>query len=215
MAGNSEGSAGPTAWAWNFGDPGSGSANTSTQQNPTHTYDDPGTYTVTMTPSNGAGTGSQATRTINVSTPPTGGGNVLVGAGDIADCSRTTDEATAQLLDSISGTVFAAGDNAYPNGSATDFANCYQPTWGRHKARTKPALGNHEYDTGSATGYFSYFGSVANSPNGYYSFDLAGWHIVVLNSECSQVGGCGTTSPQTTWLRNDLAASSATCTAAR
>jgi hypothetical protein len=139
---------------------------------------------------------------------------VLVGAGDIADCTRTTDEATAQLLDSISGTVFAAGDNAYPDGAAADFTNCYQPTWGRHKARTKPAAGNHEYDLGNANGYFNYFGSVANPPNGYYSFDLAGWHIVVLNSECSQVGGCGTNSPQTTWLRNDLAASSAACTAA-
>jgi PKD repeat protein len=205
---------GPTSWAWNFGDPGSGSANTSTQQNPTHTYTDPGSYTVTLTPSNAAGTGSPATRTINVSTPPTGGGSVLVGAGDIADCGRTTDEATAQLLDAISGTVFAAGDNAYPDGTAANFTDCYQPTWGRHKARTKPALGNHEYDSGNANGHFGYFGSVANPPNGYYSFDLAGWHIVVLNSECSKVGGCGTSSPQTTWLRNDLAASTATCTAA-
>jgi len=206
---------GPTAWAWDFGDPGSGSSNTSTVQNPTHTYASAGSYTVTLTPSNEAGPGSPATRTITVNPPTSGGGNVLVGAGDIADCGRTTDEATAVLLDNISGTVFAAGDNAYPNGSATDFTNCYQPTWGRHKSRTKPAIGNHEYDTANASGYFNYFGSVAGDPaKGYYSFDVSGWHVVVLNSECSQVGGCGTTSPQTTWLRNDLANSSATCTAA-
>jgi hypothetical protein len=206
---------GPTGWAWNFGDPNSGSANTSTQQNPTHTYNDPGTYTVTMTPSNGAGTGPQASRPITVNQQQTGGGNVLVGAGDIADCTTSTDEATAKLLDAIDGTVFAAGDNAYPNGSAANYTNCYQPTWGRHKARTKPALGNHEYDTTNAAGYFGYFGSVAGQPGeGWYSFDVSGWHVVVLNSNCSDAGGCGTSSAQTTWLRNDLAASSATCTAA-
>ena len=92
-----------------------------------------------------------------------------------------------------------------PSGSAANYADCYQPTWGRHKARTKPALGNHEYDTANATGYFGYFGSVAGQPEqGYYSFDVSGWHVVVLNSNCAQIGGCGTTSPQTTWLRNDL-----------
>ena len=199
----------------------SGSANTSTLQNPTHTYADPGTYTVTMTPSNGSGAGSQATSTVSVSQQPTGGTNVLVGAGDIADCSRTTDEATADLLDQIDGTVFAAGDNAYPSGSTADFADCYDPTWGRHKARTKPAAGNHEYDTANAAPYFAYFGSVAGDPSeGWYSFDVSGWHVVVLNSNCAILGngtasaGCGANSPQVTWLHNDLAASNASCTIA-
>src|SRR5437867_7103937 len=72
---------------------------------------------------------------------------VLVGAGDIADCTRNGDSLTANLLDTIPGTVFVAGDNAYPSGSSTDYANCYDPTWGRHKARTRPAPGNHEYET--------------------------------------------------------------------
>ena len=213
---------GPTAWAWDFGDPASGSSNTSTLRNPTHTYADPGTYTVTLTPSNAAGPGSQATRTIDVSTPPTGGGNVFVGAGDIADCARATDEATAVLLDGISGAVFTAGDNTYPDGTAANFANCYGPTWGRHKARTKPAIGNHDYSSsGDLTAYFDYFGpGIGDAGKGYYSYDVAGWHIVVLNSQCSTLGGgsasagCGTNSPQTTWLRQDLAASSASCTIA-
>ena len=209
---------GPTSWSWNFGDPNSGSANTSTLQNPTHTYNDPGTYTVTLTPSNGAGPGSQAQRTIDVS-QQTGGSDVLVGAGDIADCGRTQDNATANLLDGIAGTVFTAGDNAYPNGTSTDFNNCYDPTWGRQKSRTKPVIGNHEYDSSSsAAGYFGYFGSAAgNVGQGYYSYDIGAWHIVVLNTNCSSpgvTGGCGSSSPQNQWLIADLAAHPTSCTAA-
>lgn len=87
--------------------------------------------------SNDGGTGQQASA--QAADP------VLVGAGDIADCSRPQDEATAALLDNIPGTVFTTGDNAYENGSAEDYANCYDPTWGRHKTRTRPVPGNHEY----------------------------------------------------------------------
>src|SRR5690349_4803280 len=101
---------------------------------------------------------------------------VLVGAGDIADCAATGDEATANLLDSIDGTVFTAGDNAYPNGAATDYADCYAPNWGRHKARTRPSPGNHEYLTSGASGYFGYFGASAGPPNlGYFSYDVGAW----------------------------------------
>ena len=77
---------------------------------------------------------------------------VLVGAGDIADCTDIHDEETAGLLDGIDGTVFTAGDNAYENGSDADFQNCYDPSWGRHKARTHPVTGNHEYNTAGAAG---------------------------------------------------------------
>lgn len=132
---------------------------------------------------------------------------VLVGAGDIARCSSSGDEATAKLLDGISGTVFTVGDNAYSSGTATEFSECYEPSWGRHKARTKPTPGNHEYYTEGASGYFGYFGSVAGDPNkGYYSYNRGGWHVVALNSMCSQVGGCGANSPMVSWLKRDLAA---------
>jgi PKD repeat protein len=205
----------PTAWSWTFGDPASGSANTSTLRNPSHTFAAAGSYDVTLTPSNGSGAGTPVTHSISVSQGGGGGDPVFVGAGDIADCNRTQDEATATLLDGISGTVFTAGDNVYENGTATEFANCYGPTWGRHKARTKPVVGNHEYQTSGATGYYNYFGSAAGDPSkGYYSFDIGAWHAVVLNSNCSQVGGCGATSAQTTWLRSDLTAHPATCTLA-
>src|SRR5688500_16414465 len=129
---------------------------------------------------------------------------VLVGAGDIGGCASPGDEATAALLDSITGTVFTLGDNAYESGRPVDFAQCYESSWGRHKARTRPAPGNHDYLTSGASGYFSYFGTAAGPPQtGYYSYDLGKWHITVINSECSRVGGCGPGSPQEKWLRAD------------
>ena len=84
-------------------------------------------------------------------------------------------EATAKLIDKIPGTVFVSGDLAYPNGSDEDFANCYGPTWGRFKDRTRPAPGNHEYNTDGASGYVRYFGAAAGDPTkGYYSYELGG-----------------------------------------
>jgi hypothetical protein len=140
---------------------------------------------------------------------------VLVGAGDIASCRSTGDEATASLLDGISGTVFTTGDNAYGNGSSSDFRECYGPSWGRHLPRTRPAPGNHDYKTPGARGYFQYFGSRAGDPDkGYYSYDLGSWHVVVINSNCAEVRGCHAGSAQERWLRTDLAASSKQCTAA-
>jgi len=141
---------------------------------------------------------------------------VLVGAGDIAGCDNLPGaEGTAKLLDAIPGTVFGAGDFAYPDGSPEHFAKCYEPTWGRHKARTRPALGNHDYHTKGASGYFQYFGKAAGDPGkGYYSYDLGAWHVVALNSNCSEIGGCGSGSAQERWLREDLAAHPASCTLA-
>jgi hypothetical protein len=136
---------------------------------------------------------------------------VLVGAGDIADCTTSTDEATAQLLDVIPGAVFTAGDNAYPDGAPSDFTNCYEPTWGRHKARTSPSPGNHDYRTEDAAGYFAYFGASAGPAGlGYYSYDLGDWHIISLNSEINTSAG----STQEKWLRTDLAANTKQCTLA-
>jgi len=99
---------------------------------------------------------------------------VLVGAGDIAGCKDLSGaQATAKLIEQIPGTVFAAGDLAYERGSADDFRNCYGPTWGRFKDRTKPALGNHEYAEPTASGYFNYWGTQAGPRGkGYYSYDL-------------------------------------------
>jgi len=142
--------------------------------------------------------------------PPTTGSVTLVGAGDIADCGSSGDEATAALLDQIPGTIFTTGDNAYESGSASQFRDCYGPSWGRHKARTLPAAGNHDWNTGNAQGFRDYFG--INST--YYSYNLGSWHVVVIDSNCSQVGGCSSGSPQYTWLANDLTANARPCTVA-
>jgi acid phosphatase type 7 len=140
---------------------------------------------------------------------------VLVGAGDIADCKDLSGaEATAKLLDRIPGTVMAIGDLAYPDGSRENFV-CYDKTWGRMKSRTRPAPGNHEFHTLSASYYFNYFGGAAGDAKlGYYSYNLGTWHIIVLNSECEAIGGCGIGSPEEKWLREDLAAHPVACTLA-
>ena len=141
---------------------------------------------------------------------------VLVGAGDIASCDDLAGaEATAKLIDGIPGTVIAVGDLAYPDGSDEQFKNCYGPTWGRFKDRTRPAPGNHEYHSKGASAYSRYFGAAAGDPQkGYYSYELGGWHIIALNSECAAVGGCEAGSPQEQWLRQDLGSNPAKCTLA-
>jgi len=146
----------------------------------------------------------------------TSGDPVLVGAGDIASCDDLAGaEATAKLIEKIPGTVFAVGDLAYPDGSDEQFANCYGPTWGRFKQRTRPAPGNHEYHKDKASGYFHYFGTAAgDSQSEYYSYEIGAWHVIVLYSECAEVGGCDPTSPQGRWLRNDLQAHPVPCSLA-
>ncbi|MBM7776233.1 hypothetical protein JOD54_006437 [Actinokineospora baliensis] len=188
-----------------------------------------GTYSIAITSTNsdgadydsresGSSTAPQlvvSTDTPTTTTPPTtttqpSGDPVLVGAGDIAD-SGSGDTATAALLDNIAGTVFTTGDNVYTNGTASEFTTYYNPTWGRHKARTKPSPGNHDYNTSGATGYYNYFGAQAGpSGRGYYSYDLGNWHVVSLNSEISKSTG----SAQEQWLRADLAANTKPCTLA-
>lgn len=143
-------------------------------------------------------------------TAPPSGDPVFVGAGDIAT-SGSGDSATAALLDNIAGTVWTTGDNVYDNGTAAEFNNYYAPTWGRHKARTRPTPGNHDYNTSGASGYYGYFGANAGTAGqGYYSYDLGNWHIVALNSNISMSAG----SAQERWLRSDLAASTRPCTLA-
>jgi acid phosphatase type 7 len=140
---------------------------------------------------------------------------VLLAAGDIASCASTGDEATAKLLGTPANAIVTLGDNVYDSGTAAEFANCFNPSWGQYKPQIRPAVGNHEYITAGASGYFGYFGAVAgDAKKGYYSYDLGAWHIVALNSNCSQVGGCGAGTPQEQWLRADLAAHPNACTLA-
>ena len=155
--------------------------------------------------------------TLSVAAPSAQAGSdaVIAGAGDIAGCNKSGDEATAKVLGGIGGTVMAVGDLAYPEGTTAQFAKCYGPSWGALKSRTRPAVGNHEYEGSSTAGpYFDYFGSAAGPrAKGWYSYDLGAWHVVVLNSNCSQVS-CKKGSAQEQWLRADLAAHPTACTLA-
>jgi hypothetical protein len=136
---------------------------------------------------------------------------IFVGAGDIGMCGSPGPELTAKLLDGIAGTVFTLGDNAYSSGTAREYRDCYDPSWGRHKNRTRPVPGNHEYESPGAAPYFDYFGFNAGPGGlGYYSFDLGAWHAVALNSNISALRN----SVQGQWLRADLAATQSRCTIA-
>jgi 3',5'-cyclic AMP phosphodiesterase CpdA len=139
---------------------------------------------------------------------------LLIGAGDIADSGGDAEQ-TAELLGLFpDALIFAAGDNAYGEGTIGQYNNYFHPTWGKHKARIRPVPGNHEYRTGGAAGYFDYFeGQAGTRGQGWYSFDHGDWHIVALNSNCGAVG-CAAGSAQEKWLRDDLKASSAKCTLA-
>ena len=136
---------------------------------------------------------------------------VVLAVGDIARCDLESDEATAALLDTQPGTILTLGDNVYPTGSVEAFTRCFEPSWGRHKARIRPAVGNHEYLEPNAAPYYDYFGAAAGERGkGYYSFELGAWHLVALNSELRG----DAFEEQVRWLREDLSAHPARCTLA-
>jgi acid phosphatase type 7 len=138
---------------------------------------------------------------------------VLLAAGDIAECDFEGDEATAAILSEYpDATIAPLGDLAYQEGTLAQFENCYDPSWGRFKDRTRPATGNHDHSTTDAQGYWDYFGSRGGAfDKYYYSYDLGAWHVVVLNSDCWRVDGCELGDPQVQWLRQDLNQSPARC----
>ena len=136
---------------------------------------------------------------------------VLVGAGSLGRCGEGGVDETAELIDQTPGTVFTTGDNAYPNGSLTNYNNCYEPNWGRNRGRTRPAAGDQDYKTAGASGYFSYYGNNAGEAGkGYYSYNTGAWHVVVLNDNLSLAEG----SPQHNWLKSDLLLNRRVCSIA-
>jgi hypothetical protein len=170
--------------------------------------------------------------------PPPAGDPVVVAVGDVA-CTPSDPgfngglgtpghchmKATSDLAIGIApASVFMLGDAQYNTGSLADFNASYAPSWGRLKPITRPAIGNHEYGSRGGGGHFTYFGN-AGTPRqpgcvkdceGWYSFDVGKWHVVVLNSECTKISGgtgCAVGSPQQRWLAADLAAHPAACTA--
>jgi acid phosphatase type 7 len=133
----------------------------------------------------------------------------LVAAGDIASCRSTGDERTAALVARLPGTVAILGDAVYEYGTAAELSRCY--SWARFRARTRAALGNHEYGTGNADAAIAYFGLPRR---GYYTYRLGAWRVLVLNSNCRHAGGCEEGSPQERWLRGVLKQRRERCTLA-
>jgi hypothetical protein len=151
---------------------------------------------------------------------------VIAAAGDIscapgtASSCRQMDTATAVGW-AEPDIVLALGDNQYESGELPNYLASYAPSWGRFKAITRPVAGNHEYQSPGAAGYYDYFdgpgrptGAAGERGRGFYSYDLGGWHMVALNSNCRDVGGCQAGSAQEAWLRADLKASASPCTLA-
>jgi hypothetical protein len=139
--------------------------------------------------------------------------NFRGGAGSPSGCHERA--VSDLLLRDAPAAVLTLGDNQYESAATSAFAASFGPSWGRLKAITHPAIGNHEYGTSQAAGYFSYFGPAAGPPGrGYYSYDVGAWHLISLNSNCAPAGGCNAGSPQEAWLKADLAAHPKACTLA-
>jgi hypothetical protein len=169
-----------------------------------------GAHVLTARVVDGDGAPAERMRQFNVFAPT----NQLLAAGNVGYCLEANDEATGGLLGTLPGRILALGDLAYPQGTAADFANCFDPAWGMHKARIHPISGNHEWHEDGAQPYFDYFGAAAGTPGeGWYSFDVGNWHLVGVQGDCNEFeGGCASTSPQGLWLQADLAANSKPCT---
>ena len=187
------------------------------------------TIRVAVTASNDVGSATSVSAKTAVVAARAQGDPVVMAAGDIACASAVPSSsschqgATSDLLvNGAPDAVLPLGDLQYEDGELAGFQSFYDPTWGRMKSVTYPVPGNHEYHVVGAPGYYEYFGDGATpldpacrvNCRGYYSFDLGDWHLIALNSNCSAVGGCGAGSPQEQWLRQDLAASGASCTIA-
>jgi len=170
-----------------------------------------------------------------------GGDTVIAAAGDIAcdpddpnfnggngKGIRCNEFKTANQLktDSTVDLILGLGDFQYSCDDLGDYTLSYTPSWGVFNSKMYPVAGNHEYQTGTdpfgatcpttnttAANYFWYFGAHADplSNGGHFSFDVGGWHIIGLNANCGSIGGCGSSSPETVWLNNDLNTTNKAC----
>jgi len=188
------------------------------------------TYSYTVDAFDGAGNHSGQSTPASATTPAASGGDPMVMAvGDIAcdpysssynngngTATECHQRATSDLaFNGNPAAILVLGDNQYADGALDRYQQSFDSSWGRVRSIIHPMPGNHEYLTAAAFGYYTYFGAAAGDPSkGYYSFDVGSWHIVALNSECAQIGGCGFGSPEEAWLQADLAAHSNTCTLA-
>lgn len=136
---------------------------------------------------------------------------MLVGAGDVGECGSPGTAQTAKLIQDIQGQVFLIGYIGYPSGRADDLKRCFDPDFGKFRARWRPVPGNHEYDFANGNAYYEYFGAAAGPDRrGYYSFRAASWLVLMLNSSIPTGRG----SAQFEWVANELRTQRAKCTLA-
>ena len=200
---------------WGDGNTASGTKSTMTPITATHTFASVGAYPVQVTVTDNGGASGSGSLTVTATAP------VILAAGDIGDCARTSDNATGALLQTLEGIVMPLGDNAYLSGTPTEFSNCYDPAWGQAKDRTRPVAGNHDYynprpdSVKNADGYFGYFGAAAGNPaKGYYSYTLGSWLVIVLNTGTEAPAYIAAGSTQEQWLRAELASHTQQCVVA-
>lgn len=198
---------------WGDGTTASGNKSSISPITASHTFNSEGSHDVMVSVTNSHGITGTGSLTVDVTAP------VIIAAGDIGDCTRTTDDATGALLPTLPGIVMPLGDNAYTNGTPTEFASCFDPAWGNAKSRMHPVAGNHDYynpgTTKNADGYFGYFGAAAGDPaKGYYDFTLGSWLVIVLNTGTENGAFIAAGSAQEQWLRGELASHSQQCTLA-
>ena len=200
---------------WGDGANSNGTKSSITPITETHAFASEASYSVKITVTNHLGAAGTA------SVPVTAMAPVILAAGDVSDCTRTSDDSVANLLDTLEGVVMPLGDNAYESGTPQQYADCYGPTWGRQKGRTHPVAGNHDYYDTSSTGaigpygYFGYFGAAAGDPaKGYYDYAIGSWLVIVLNTGSDSPPNYAAGSPQEQWLRAELASHSQQCVVA-
>lgn len=152
-------------------------------------------------------------------TNPGGGGGggstgqtvTMIGVGDIGQCGRAEVAQTARLVAGLDGDLLLAGDIAYFQGTAVNFRDCFNPSWGQFRSRWHPVPGNHEYESPNAAPYFAYFGDAAGpAGRGYYSVIAGDWVILLLNSNIPATRG----SPQWEFVRAELERQRTPCTIA-
>ena len=132
--------------------------------------------------------------------------------GDTGWCGSPAMAPIARLFDRFDGDIILAGDLAYPSGTQEDFRNCFEPSFGRFKARMRASPGNHEYmASASAEPYFTYFGDRSGPHRlGFYSFRAAEWTVLMLNSSIP----IGRGSPQLAFVRQVMQQAPTRCSMA-
>jgi len=120
----------------------------------------------------------------------TGGeGRAVVWAvGDGGDGNPRSKELAVRIASAPLDRFLYLGD-VYDRGTAEEFRRNYAPVYGRLAAKTSPTPGNHDWPN-HREGYGAYWARVhGRRPPPYYSFSLAGWRILSLNSEAPHGAG--------------------------